>query len=369
MRQLYDCNIAQVKCWAGLGTLSEFMTLAFSAAILCLGGLAVANDQLSVGELVSFYLYVGLMLMPLHMVIYQATERLTTGEVALERIFRLLDTPPGRELEGRKTPCPKLSGRIDFESVHFAYTEGNEVLSEISFSVEPGSTVALVGPSGSGKSTTVNLLCRFYLPTAGTIKVDGQNIDQFEVDSLRNQIGFVSQDSFLFSGSVRDNLLFVKPKATEEELVAAARQANAHAFITALPHGYDTLVGERGVMLSGGQKQRINLTRALLRDPAILVLDEPTAALDADSESIIMEAINKTFRGKTRIIIAHRLATVASADKIIVLSSGRMIQEGTHVELSRQDGLYRELCSKQFLLGDSPRPSGAGPFGPLLHMG
>ncbi|HEX2951981.1 MAG TPA: ABC transporter ATP-binding protein [Armatimonadota bacterium] len=349
LRMLYDRNLDLMRTYSELGAQTDFFTGATTAAILCFGGIAVAHHSISVGNLVSFYLYAGLMLTPLGVIVRSATEQFTNAGVAMERIFGLLDTAVAQELKGPNLPCPRLHGEISMEHLSFGYRTGHEILHDVSLQVAAGGTIAVVGPSGAGKSTLVNLLCRFYYPTQGNIFVDGNDIDQYEIESFRKQISYVSQDNFLFSGTILENLRFAKPDATKEEIEQAAQQANAHDFIRRLPKGYDTEIGERGVMLSGGQKQRLSLARALLRDPAILVLDEPTSALDAESESIILEALETMFQGRTRFIIAHRLSTVLSADTILVMDQGRIVQQGPHAQLLAEPGLYQELCHKQFI--------------------
>jgi ABC-type multidrug transport system fused ATPase/permease subunit len=232
------------------------------------------------------------------------------------------------------------------------------VFQGLSLRIPARSSAAIVGPSGSGKTSLVNLICRFYDFRQGRILVDGIDLTTLEATSFRAQVGYVSQECFLFSGSVYENIHYAKPEATMDEVREAARIANADGFIQALPQGYDTILGERGVKLSGGQKQRLNIARALLRRPRILILDEPTSSLDAESEAVIIEAMGSSFRGLTSIVIAHRLSTVMAADRIYVLDEGRLVQQGSHAELVAKEGLYRSLCSKQFVSGDEGGENG-----------
>jgi ABC-type multidrug transport system fused ATPase/permease subunit len=266
---------------------------------------------------------------------------------AVERIYAFLDAAPRvPEAPGARMPR-ELAGAVTFDRVSFAYQPGRTVLDQVSFSARPGELIALVGPSGAGKSTLVSLIARFYDPTEGRVLLDGIDLRALPLAGLRRQVGIVFQDTFLFATTIRENIAFGRAGASEAEIIAAARAANAWEFIEQLPEGLDTPVGERGVRLSAGQKQRLAIARALLRDPRILILDEPTSALDARSEHLLQTALDNLVRGRTTFVIAHRLATVQRADRVVVLDGGRIVEQGTHTELLQRPGLYRELFELQ----------------------
>ncbi|HOQ29143.1 MAG TPA: ATP-binding cassette domain-containing protein, partial [Armatimonadota bacterium] len=278
----------------------------------------------------------------------QVNDVIQRASVALERIFEVLDTKPSVAEKPDAVPLPPVKGHVVVENVSFGYDPDKLVLKGISLDVQPGQMIALVGPSGSGKSTLSNLIPRFYDPIEGRILIDGYDLKDVTLHSLRSQIGIVLQETLLFSGTIRDNLRYGAPEATDEELVAAAKAANAHDFIIEQENGYDTEIGERGMKLSGGQKQRLAIARAILRDPRILILDEATSALDSESEALIQEALERLMRGRTTFVVAHRLSTIMRADRIVVLDKGEIAEMGTHIELLENNGIYARLYIEQF---------------------
>lgn len=323
---------------AGIGT---FMVLGYGAYL-------VMNEKdFSVGDMTSFIFFLALLYTPIIRIV-ESNAVIQQAATSLEKIFTLLDTRPHIPENDNLPQLSNLTGRVTFDHVSFAYRPQHPTLRELDFEVPAGQTYALVGPSGSGKTTIITLLARFYDPTDGRILVDGQDIREFNVQSLRRQVGIVMQDNILFSGTIADNIKYGRPGATHEEVVQAAEAANAHEFITKLPQGYETWLGERGVQLSGGQRQRVAIARVILKNPRILILDEATSALDTESERQVQDALDRLMKGRTSIVIAHRLSTVINADKILVLKQGVVVESGRHDELLRQDGVYRHLHQLQF---------------------
>ncbi|HEX5385272.1 MAG TPA: ABC transporter ATP-binding protein [Gemmatimonadales bacterium] len=311
-----------------------------------LGGLLVWQGEITLGTLVAFLGYIGGLFGPVQNLtnVYQTLRK---ASVSLEIIYDILDADDAVRDEPGAVEVPPLRGDVMFEGVSFEYKAGAPVLHAVDLHVRAGETVALVGPSGSGKSTFVSLLQRLYAPTSGRILVDGTDIRRMTQKSLRRQLGVVLQDSHLFNDTVRANIAYGRPEASDGEIEAAARAANAHDFIVALPDGYHTVVRERGSRLSGGQRQRVAIARALLKNPPVLVLDEPTSALDGESEALIQDALRTLLRGRTSIIVAHRLSTVMGADRIVVVRDGRVAEMGTHAELVSRGGYYAGMVRRQ----------------------
>ncbi len=328
--------------------LVEFIGFLAPLAIITILGVWIILQRSTVGDIFAIGGLAGFVANPLNK-LSRVMVTLQSGRAAIRRIFEILETP--REI--RDAPGAKelvvSSGKIEFENVSFSYTGKEKVLKNISFTAEPGEIVAIVGHSGSGKSTIINLIPRFYEATSGRILIDGQDITQVTLASLRANIGIVSQETILIHGTIRENIAFGSKDTDEMEIIKAAKSANAHDFIIRLPKGYDTIVGERGVTLSGGERQRIAIARALLKDPKILLLDEATSALDSVSEAIVQDALNKLMYGRTTIMVAHRLSTVRVADRIIVLEDGKIAEMGTHEELIEKQGIYYRLTKLQGL--------------------
>lgn len=323
---------------------AEFLSGLGVFFVLAYGSYLAMRPQggLTVGELTAFLFYLGLLYTPVVRIV-ESNASILQAAVALERIFALLDTQPHIPENDSLPQLPALKGEVVFSHVSFGYRLGHTTLDELSFEASPGQTVALVGPSGSGKTTIITLLARFYDPSAGRILVDGMDIRDYNVQSLRRQVGIVMQDNILFSGTIAENIAYGRPGATEEEIREAARLANAEEFISKLATGYNTWLGERGVQLSGGQRQRLAIARVILKNPRILILDEATSALDTESERLVQEALERLMEQRTSIVIAHRLTTIVNASKILVLKDGRIVEQGRHAELLKRGGLYHTL--------------------------
>ncbi|MFR8003434.1 MAG: ABC transporter ATP-binding protein [Hydrogeniiclostridium sp.] len=315
--------------------------------VLVSGGYFVAKGSLDPADLAVYALYIGIFVNPIE-VLVEFTEMFQKGYSGFKRFVEVLETQPDiTDTPGAK-PLEKVEGRITFKNVSFSYDCSENVLEHIDIQIEAGKTVALVGPSGGGKTTLCSLLPRFYDVTEGCVTIDGQDIRSVTLKSLRSNIGIVQQDVYMFGGSIRDNIAYGKPGASDEEIVEAAKRANIHDFIVSLPEGYNTFVGERGARLSGGQKQRISIARVFLKDPRILILDEATSALDNESERHIQESLEELAKDRTTIVIAHRLSTIRNADEIIVLSDEGIVERGNHHELMQKDGLYASYYNMQF---------------------
>ncbi len=351
VERLFGIAIKRVRLSAILGPVIGLLAFSSIALVLWVGSREVIAGRLTPGQLVSFLLYTMMIASPIASFtsLYAQLQR-ALG--ASERVFQLLDTAPEMQDAPDANDLPPIRGEVRFEGVCFDYGDTAEtriVLSDIDLAARPGQVVALVGASGAGKTTLVNLIPRFYDPNCGRILIDGHDIREVKLRGLREQIGIVPQETALFSGSVRNNIAYGKLDATQAEIEAAARAANAHDFISTLADGYETLVGERGVKLSGGQRQRVAIARALLKNPRILILDEATSSLDSESEQAVQEALDRLMRDRTTFVIAHRLSTIVNADWIVVLDAGRVAEQGTHAELlTRPDGLYRKMVALQF---------------------
>lgn len=345
-RYLFSC-LRALRLMATFSPFVEFASSLGTVIVLYFGGRLAFQHVLSIGDLVAFFLYLEMFYQPVR-ALSGAQEQIQEARVGSERVAELLNEEPDiANRAGARTLAARTAGAISLRNVSFRYTRGEMVLENIDLDIPAKTMVALVGPSGVGKTTLASLIPRFYDTTTGCVLLDGTDVRDIELRSLRRQVSIVLQDVFLFHGTVRENILFGRPDASDEEMREAARSANAHEFIERLENGYDTLIGERGIKLSGGQKQRISIARAVLKDAPILILDEATSSVDTQTEALIRQALERLMRGRTVLIIAHRLSTIRTADFIAVLENRRLRETGTHDELMELNGLYRSLSTRQ----------------------
>lgn len=343
----FRANMKNAQLMATLTPVVELVAAIGVTMIIWYGGNNVINGTITAGSLVTFLTYAVNISNPIKR-LTRVIGNIQKALAAAQRVFMIIDMPEEIAESRDAKQLPEVSGKVEFQNVSFAYNDKGNVITDLSFSVKPGEVIAIVGPSGAGKSTIANLLPRFYDVNKGDIKIDGHSVREVTLDSLREQVGIVPQETMLFNGSVYNNILYGRLDATKEEIEAAAKAANAHDFIMQLTDGYETKLGDRGVNLSGGQRQRIAIARAILKNPRILILDEATSALDTESERVVQEALDRLMVGRTSFVIAHRLSTVKNADKILVLEKGNLVESGTHDELLALDGLYAHLYKIQY---------------------
>ena len=346
-RANFRANMKNAQLMATLTPVVELVAAIGVTMIIWYGGNNVINGTITAGSLVAFLTYAVNISNPIKR-LTRVIGNIQKALAAAQRVFMIIDMPEEIAESSDAKQLPEVSGKVEFQNVSFAYDDKGNVITDLSFSVKPGEVIAIVGPSGAGKSTIANLLPRFYDANKGDIKIDGHSVREVTLDSLREQVGIVPQETMLFNGSVYNNILYGRLDATKEEIEAAAKAANAHDFIMQLTDGYETKLGDRGVNLSGGQRQRIAIARAILKNPRILVLDEATSALDTESERVVQEALDRLMVGRTSFVIAHRLSTIKNADKILVLEKGNLVESGTHDELLALDGLYAHLYKIQY---------------------
>jgi ATP-binding cassette subfamily B protein len=345
VQRVYDQSMVSTKLQAFYQPLLGFIPTIGMAAVLLVGGRQAAHGHITIGDFVAFYGYVTMLTGPVRMLgmaLGMAQRAVASGA----RVFQLLDRPPRLTAPKDAPPLPDGHGAIEMRDVTVAYDGSRPVLTDVTLSVAAGETVALVGPTGSGKTTLAALIPRLYDPVEGSVLIDGADVRKVDPESLRHQVALVSDDAFLFSASLRENIAYARPAASDEEVQRAASMAGLDEVVEALPDGFDTLVGERGLTLSGGQRQRVAIARALIQDPRILILDDATSSLDATTEARVKQALREVMKGRTTVIIGHRLSTIALADRIAVLDAGRLVAIGTHDQLIERSELYREIAEK-----------------------
>lgn len=339
------------KAMAQFHSSTSFITDVFNVVVLIAGGLFLYAGRITFGDYSTFIVSINLFINPVTALI-GFMEQYQNGATGFQRFLEIMDTEPESDPVGAR-PIEHVKGEIEFRDVSFSYDDTKDVLNGVNLRVEPGKKLALVGPSGGGKTTICHLIPNFYPLEHGSILIDGRDIRSITHESLRRNIGIVQQDVFLFGGTIRDNILYGRLDATEEEMISAAKRANIHDYVMTLEQGYDTPVGERGVKLSGGQKQRLSIARVFLKNPAVLILDEATSALDNTTEILIQQALDELCKGRTTLVVAHRLSTVKNADEIVVIANGSIVEQGSHDELMvREEGVYRQLYSLQFRSGE-----------------
>jgi ATP-binding cassette, subfamily B, multidrug efflux pump len=348
-----DANVQAVAITSAFLPSIDFLNTLATAGVLAYGGYLAVTGAATVGVVTSFLLYVQQFFRPIQ-ILSQFYTQAQSAFAGLERIFLLLDEPATLQDSPDATIMPPIEGEVTFDAVQFGYTPKQRVLQGINLTVKPGQTIALVGPTGAGKSTIINLILRFYDVSSGAVKIDGIDVRSVTQASLRRQIGIVLQDNILFGGTVAENIAFGLPEATQADIEAAAQLANVHEFITSLPQGYTTRLGERGAPLSQGQRQLISIARAVLIDPRILILDEATSSIDTRTEALVQEAIARLLKNRTSFVIAHRLSTVTQADQVLVIQQGKIVERGTHSELVAQQGVYANLYALQMVVAASP---------------
>lgn len=354
----FNANMKNARLMATLTPTIELVAALGVTLVIWYGGRSVIDGSMTAGALVAFLTYAVNISNPIKR-LSRVIGNIQKAMAAAQRVFKVLDMVEEVKDAPDAEKLPPVKGYVEFKNVSFAYNKNEQVLDDVSFSVQPGQIIALVGPSGAGKSTVASLLPRFYDVTDGCITIDGRDLRSVTLNSLREQVGIVPQETILFNGSVYDNILYGRLDAAQEEVEVAAKAANAHSFIMELPQGYDTMLGDRGVNISGGQRQRIAIARAILKNPQILILDEATSALDTESEHVVQEALDRLMVGRTSFVIAHRLSTIKNADRILVLEKGRLVESGSHEELIERGGLYAHLYNIQYSSKEECR-AGAG---------
>jgi ABC-type multidrug transport system fused ATPase/permease subunit len=346
VQRLLDNVLKTLTAISMMGLLSNVVLGVVGATVTYMGARQILAGHMTVGQLFSYTMFMGFMVAPVAQIASIGTQ-ITEALAGLDRTREVLEQHREDLDPQRTTALPPVNGEIVFDHVNFSYEPGKPVLEDVSFVAQPGSVTALVGSSGSGKSTIIGLVAAFYNPTSGRVLVDGADLSQVRLDSYRPALGVVLQDSFLFDGSIRENIAFSRPEATEEEIMEACRIAHVDEFAERFADKYDTIIGERGVKLSGGQKQRVSIARAVLADPRILILDEATSSLDSESEAYIQQGLKYLMQGRTTFVIAHRLSTIRQADQILVVEAGKIVERGKHQELLELNGRYFDLYTRQ----------------------